>query len=73
MLLFFWQSFKKKAREEIIFLGPAISLVIFAVHSMVETALFSPVVLTLFLIVLGFDNVDIKCNLYDNKKLPKSI
>jgi O-antigen ligase len=50
-------NFWKKSRQENIFFFAVISLVIFSAHSLVETAIYSPVVLTLFLIVLSFDNL----------------
>lgn len=51
-------SFLKKSKESIIFSAFAISLVIFSAHSLVETAIYSPVVLTLLLIILSFSNVE---------------
>lgn len=51
-------SFLKKSKESIIFSAFAISLIIFSAHSLVETAIYSPVVLTLFLIILSFSNVE---------------
>ena len=51
-------TFLKKARENLIFLAGAISLVIFSIHSLVETAIYSPVVLTLLLIIISFSNWD---------------
>lgn len=50
-------SFFRKSKESIIFAALGISLVIFATHSLVETAIYSPVVLALLLIILSFSNV----------------
>jgi putative inorganic carbon (hco3(-)) transporter len=52
-------SFFRKSKEDIFF-WLAISLIVFSVHSIFETAVYSPVVLTLFLIIISFSNVDIK-------------
>lgn len=58
-------EFYKKSRlfgqgKDIIFLMLAISLVIFATHSLVDMAIYSPVVLTLLLIILSFSNINPK-------------
>lgn len=50
-------GFWRKAKEDRLFFFLAASLVIFAAHSVVETAIYSPVVLTLFLIIIGFNAV----------------
>lgn len=50
--------FLKKSKKEILFLWPAVSLVIFSAHSLVETALYSSVVLPLLLIIISFSNID---------------
>lgn len=60
ILAFSMKVFLKKSREESLFLWLAVSMVIFSAHSLVETAIYSPVVLTLFLIVIGFSNVRTK-------------
>lgn len=57
-------NFLRKSKKDILFLYAATSLVIFSVHSLVETGIYSPVVLTLFLIIISFSNVEFK-----NKKL----
>jgi O-antigen ligase len=57
LLGFSWWAFVKKAKKEILFLGPALGIVLFAVHSLVETAIYSPTVLALFLIMLSFNNI----------------
>ncbi len=54
ILAFSIQSFFRRAKEHPLFWGAGLSLIIFSVHSLVETAIFSPVVLTLFLIILSF-------------------
>jgi O-antigen ligase len=58
ILFFSFKSLFKKARHQIIFFGPAISLVIFSVHSLFETAIYSPVVLALFFIIISFSNFE---------------
>src|SRR5690606_3834030 len=57
LLFFSGMAFFKKAKKKVLFLGPAIGVVIFSVQSLVETAIYSPVVLTLFLILLSFNNL----------------
>lgn len=57
------KDFLKKSKDEIIFLGTAASLIIFSAHSLVETGIYSPVVLALFLIIISFSNI------HENKKL----
>jgi len=54
------QSFLKKSKENIIFLAGAASLVIFSIHSLVETAIYSPVVLTLLLLIISFSSLEEK-------------
>jgi O-antigen ligase len=46
----------KKAKGNFIYLGIALGLVIFSVHSVFETGIFSPAVLALFLIVVSFSD-----------------
>ncbi|HPN96212.1 MAG TPA: O-antigen ligase family protein [Candidatus Moranbacteria bacterium] len=50
-------TFLKKARRSPLFLFCALSIIIFSAHSLVETAIYSPVVLTLFLIILSFSGI----------------
>ncbi len=57
VLFFAVRSFMKKAPEDKLYLGAAMSLIIFAVHSVVETGLYSPVVLTLVLMIIAFSNI----------------
>lgn len=52
ILLFF-----RKARQDVFFLGGALGLLAFAIHSLVETAIFSPTVLSLFLLILALASV----------------
>ncbi|MDO8240572.1 MAG: O-antigen ligase family protein [Candidatus Moranbacteria bacterium] len=52
-------GFLQKSKQENLFFFSAISLVIFSAHSLVETAIYSPVVLTLFLIILSLYNFPI--------------
>ncbi|MFA6047404.1 MAG: O-antigen ligase family protein [Parcubacteria group bacterium] len=49
--------FLKKSRYDNFYLMMAVSLVIFAGHQIAETAIYSPVVLTLFVIIISFVNV----------------
>ncbi len=56
ILLSTLKNFLKKARTDIFYLGTSISLIIFSVHSIVETGIYSPVVLTLFLLIISFNN-----------------
>ena len=48
----------KKSQKNIFWLAITGSLIIFSVHSLVETAIYSPVVLTLFLLLVSFSNVE---------------
>lgn len=53
-LLFFTViNFLKKSKKAIIYLSLAVSVVIFSTHSLVDTGIYSPVVLTLLLIILS--------------------
>jgi|WetSurMetagenome_2_1015567.scaffolds.fasta_scaffold86345_2 putative inorganic carbon (hco3(-)) transporter len=54
------RSFFKKSKKDSLFFWLAVSLVVFSVHSIFETAIYSPVVLTLLLIIIGFANIEIK-------------
>lgn len=51
-------SFLKKAYKEVYFFWPILSLVIFSVHALVETPLYSPIILPLFLIVASLGAVE---------------
>jgi O-antigen ligase len=51
-------SFIKKSKKNIVNLALASSLVMFSVHSLVETAIYSPVVLTLLAVILGLSDED---------------
>lgn len=48
-------SFWKKAKKDILYAGAAVSLIIFLAHSLVETGIYSPVVLALVLIIIGIN------------------
>jgi O-antigen ligase len=52
----FW---KKSAKEPVLFFA-VISILVFATHSLVETAIYSPVVLTLFLLIISLSQIKIK-------------
>jgi len=54
----FW-GFWRKSRRENLFFFSSVSLVIFSAHSLVETAIYSPVVLTLFLVIISLYNTDV--------------
>ena len=49
-------DFAKKAKEDIFFFYAMISIIIFSGHALVETPLYSPIILPLFLIIASFDN-----------------
>ena len=53
-------TFLKKIKIDRFYLGLTLSLVIFAVHSIVEMGLYSPVVLTLLLIIAAFSTIQEK-------------
>lgn len=53
-------SFWKKSKKERIFFFASVSLIVFAVHSVTETALYSPVVLSLFLIIISLSNIELE-------------
>jgi O-antigen ligase len=57
LLLVAFLEFYKKGQTDILFLMGAVSLIIFAVHSLVETPIYSPTVLVLFLILISFSNI----------------
>lgn len=61
VLFFSIKAFLKKAKEEKLYLGAAISLVVFFIHSMTETGIYSPVVLTLVLIIAAASNIKEDC------------
>ena len=52
--------FWKKSKKERIFFFASVSLIVFAVHSITETAIYSPVVLSLFLVILSFSNIELE-------------
>jgi O-antigen ligase len=62
--LFFWLGliatlifdFAKKAKRDIFFFCAMLSIIIFSGHALVETPLYSPIILPLFLIIASFDN-----------------
>ncbi len=56
LLLFSLLDFFRRAKESPLFWGAGLGLVIFSVHSLVETAIFSPTVLALLLLILSFGN-----------------
>lgn len=56
LLFFAWLAFWKKGRQDIFFLTGSASIMIFAVHSLVETGIYSPVVLALLLIIISFSS-----------------
>ena len=60
ILLITMRGFWQKAEKDKLFLGALVSLIVFSAHSLVETAVYSPVVLTLFLIIISLSNLKIK-------------
>lgn len=61
ILLFSIKNFLKKSKDDMLFLGIASGLFIFSVHSLFETGIYSPVVLTLFLVIISLnDQVSVK-------------
>ncbi|MDP1884765.1 MAG: O-antigen ligase family protein [Candidatus Moranbacteria bacterium] len=54
----FFGFWKKSKKESLFFFGLA-SLVIFAAHSLVDTAIYSPVVLSIFLIIISWNNLEL--------------
>lgn len=54
LLLVSLRAFLEKAEKDKFFLGAFFGLLIFSVHSIVETGIYSPVVLTLFLLAISF-------------------
>lgn len=54
LLLSSLARFFQRARENVLFFGAGISVIIFMVHSLVETPLYSVIVLPLFLIILTY-------------------
>ena len=59
IILLVWTMiiFLKKSAADSFYIMPAVSLAIFAGHQIAETAIYSPVVLTLFVIIISFANV----------------
>jgi O-antigen ligase len=53
--LAFW-GFLKKTKNNSLYLFGAVSIIIFSVHSLVESAIYSPIILTLLLIIISFSN-----------------
>lgn len=60
-ILFFaiWKFYEKGKKEKLFFFGAA-AILAFAVQSLADTAIYSPVVLALLLIVISFSNIDEK-------------
>lgn len=58
ILFFSLKNFILKSSENIFFLGAAAAVIAFFIHSLVETPIYSPIVLTLFLIILSFSSFD---------------
>lgn len=53
-------SFWKKAEKEKLFFFCLLGVIIFSAHSLVETALYSPIALTTFLVLISLSNVELK-------------
>jgi O-antigen ligase len=60
LILFTIKSFIKKAKDNILWLGGAVSLVIFSTHSIFDTSLYSVQVLPLFLIIISLSVINDK-------------
>lgn len=56
IIIFTARSFWKKSKQDAFFIGGFLALAIFAVHSLVETPVYSASVLPLFLIIISFSN-----------------
>lgn len=59
-LLFIFVSFYNKSKQHPVFGAGAISIIIFSVHSLVETGIYSPVVLGILMILGGISGVNEK-------------
>ncbi len=66
ILFLAWLKFFQKRKEDIIYLGLAVSIVIFSVHSFFDTAIYSPVVLTLLLMILSFSLIKVRIKKEEN-------
>jgi len=53
-------SFLKKARQDTYFFWSCLGLVVFSAHALVETPLYSPIILPLFLIIASFNAINLK-------------
>ncbi len=58
LLSFSIVTFMRKSKEDFLYLFLAASLLIFSVHSVFETGIYSPVVLSLVLIILSFNGIN---------------
>ncbi len=67
-LVFF--SYLKKAKKDLIYFGLALSVFIFSIHSIVETAIYSQTVLALFLMIASCDAVSCKEDINYRKICP---
>jgi len=54
ILMAIFYKFLIKSKKNFFYIFPALSLIIFSVHSLTETGIYSPVVLTLLLIIISF-------------------
>lgn len=62
LLSFSIVTFMRKSKEDLLYFFLAVSLLIFSVHSIFETGLYSPAVLSLVLIVLSFKGINAQKN-----------
>jgi O-antigen ligase len=60
LLMAAFLEFCKYGKKDSLFLMGAVGIVIFSVHSLVETAIYSPTVLALFLIIISFSNLSLQ-------------
>ena len=57
IIIFAAKNFWKKKKESVFFVGGFLTLIIFSVHSLVETSIYSASVIPLFLIIISFSNI----------------
>lgn len=58
MIIALFVSFIRKAKKDILFFCAMLSVAIFSAHALVETPLYSPIILPLFLIIASFNVIE---------------